>query len=102
MNMILQITETPSELSIAALLMKGGIVMVPIVLLSLATFYLLIERYLYIRSATKGRKDLMSHITRFLHHGDINPPSFMPTRIPRYWKNHSERTGTRWQADQGN
>ena len=71
MNMILQITETPSELSIAALLMKGGIVMVPIVLLSLATFYLLIERYLYIRSATKGRKDLMSHITRFLHHGDI-------------------------------
>src|SRR5258708_39593824 len=71
MNMILQITEPPSELSIAALLMKGGIVMVPIILLSLATFYLLIERYLYIRSATNGRKDLMSHISRFLHTGDI-------------------------------
>jgi len=75
MHMILQITEqiteTPAELSIAELLMKGGVVMIPIFLLSLATVYLLIERYLYIRSATKGRKDLMSHITRFLHHGDI-------------------------------
>ncbi len=76
MTMLLQITEQavsqpPEELSIAALLMKGGIVMIPILLLSLAAFYILIERYLYIRSVTKGRKDLMSHISRLLHTGDI-------------------------------
>src|SRR6267378_563225 len=71
MNMILQITETPTELSIASLLMKGGIVMIPILLLSLATFYLLIERYLYIRAATRGRRDLMLHIKKYLQAGDI-------------------------------
>ncbi len=71
MNMILQITQTPTELSIAALLLKGGIVMIPILLLSLASFYLLIERYLYIRTATLGKKDLMSHIKQYLKAGDI-------------------------------
>ncbi len=69
--MILQITETPAELSIASLLMKGGVVMIPILLLSLASFYLLIERYLYIRNVTRGRKDLMLHIRKYLQAGDI-------------------------------
>ncbi len=70
----LQVTPTvsaPSDLSIAELIMKGGAVMVPIVLLSLVTIYILTERYLYIRSVTKGRKDLMTHIKRFLLSGDI-------------------------------
>ena len=69
--MILQIPETPSELSIASLLMKGGVVMIPIVLLSLAALYVLVERYLYIRSVTKGRKDLMLQVKKYLHAGDI-------------------------------
>ncbi len=73
--MILQITQavTPAseELSIFELIMKGGAVMVPILLLSLATIYITVERYLYIRSVTKGRKDLMTHIKRYLISGDI-------------------------------
>src|ERR1700690_3392120 len=71
MTMILQIAQPPAELSIASLLLKGGYVMIPILLLSLATFYLLIERYLYIRTATQGKKDLMSHIRKYLQAGDI-------------------------------
>jgi biopolymer transport protein ExbB len=73
--MILQITQavTPAseELSIFELIMKGGAVMVPILLLSVITIYLAAERFLYIRSVTKGRKDLMTHIKRYLLSGDI-------------------------------
>jgi len=45
--------------------------MIPIVLLSLAAFYILVERYRYIRSVTKGRKDLMIQIKKYLQAGDI-------------------------------
>lgn len=45
--------------------------MIPILLLSLASFYILIERYLYIRAATRGRKDLMVQIKKYLRAGDI-------------------------------
>ncbi len=69
--MVLQITETPPDLSIASLLMKGGIVMIPILFLSLVALYVLVERYRYIRAATKGKKDLMSHIKKYLQAGDI-------------------------------
>jgi len=73
--MILQITQavTPpsEELSIFELIMKGGAVMVPILLLSVITLYIAVERYLYIRSVTKGRKDLMMHIKRYLLAADI-------------------------------
>ena len=45
--------------------------MYPILLLSVASFYLLVERYLYIRSVTKSRSDLMGQIKRYLQSGDI-------------------------------
>lgn len=74
--MILQITQaattpTTEELQFSELIFKGGFVMVPIILLSLITIYLAVERFLYIRSVTKGRKDLMTHIKRYLLSGDI-------------------------------
>jgi biopolymer transport protein ExbB len=78
--MILQITETPAELSVAALLMKGGYVMIPIILLSLAAFYLLIERYRYIRSVTGGRKDLMVQIQKYLQAGDIKAAKMLASQ----------------------
>ncbi|MEJ0056689.1 MAG: hypothetical protein WDN75_14150 [Bacteroidota bacterium] len=48
---LLQITTEPTRLSILELLMKGGPVMVPIVLLSMLSVYILAERYLYLRNA---------------------------------------------------
>jgi biopolymer transport protein ExbB len=69
--MILQITEPTPDLSIFSLLIKGGIVMIPILLLSLATFYILVERYLYIRGVVGGRSDLMAQIKKYLQSGDI-------------------------------
>lgn len=51
--------------------------MIPILILSLASFYVLIERYLYIRTATKGKKDLMSHVRKYLQAGDIKGAKMM-------------------------
>jgi biopolymer transport protein ExbB len=47
-----QMTDTTQVNNIAELLMKGGIIMIPIILLSLISIYLFIERYIYIRNAS--------------------------------------------------
>ena len=69
--MILQITETAADLTIFQLILKGGVVMIPIILLSVAAFYILIERWMYISKVTKGRKDLIVQIKKYLQAGDI-------------------------------
>lgn len=61
---------TTVQLSILGLLVKGGPIMVPIVLLSLATVYLLIERWLYISSATKTSPGLVEELAGHLDHGN--------------------------------
>jgi biopolymer transport protein ExbB len=45
------LTDTNSVNNVAELLMKGGFIMIPIILLSILSVYLFIERYLYIRKA---------------------------------------------------
>ena len=44
-----QLRDTNSVTSVAELLMKGGYIMIPIILLSIISIYSFIERYLYIR-----------------------------------------------------
>lgn len=68
--------DTPAEvtyegLSIAELLLKGGIVMIPIVLLLFIATYLFIERFLYIRQKAKSQRDLIQNITRLIKDSDI-------------------------------
>ena len=41
--------DTNSVDNVAELLMKGGYIMIPIILLSIISIYLFIERYLYIK-----------------------------------------------------
>jgi biopolymer transport protein ExbB len=48
-----QMTDTTQVNNVAELLMKGGIIMIPIILLSLVSIYLFIERYIYIRNASR-------------------------------------------------
>jgi biopolymer transport protein ExbB len=48
-----QMTDTTQVNNVAELLMKGGIIMIPIILLSIVSIYLFIERYIYIRNATR-------------------------------------------------
>src|SRR5690349_20890016 len=72
MNNLLQITETPDSMTWFELLAKGGVIMIPIFLLSIATLYLFIERYMFILKATKFRREFMTNIKSALHSGDIN------------------------------
>jgi biopolymer transport protein ExbB len=44
-----QLKDTNSVNNVAELLMKGGYIMIPIILLSLISIYIFIERFVYIR-----------------------------------------------------
>ncbi|MEO8472526.1 MAG: MotA/TolQ/ExbB proton channel family protein [Chryseolinea sp.] len=83
-NILLQISQTPvevtpdapAELSVLSLLMKGGIVMIPIVLLWFVTTYIFIERYLYIRAKTKRQKDFLNNVTKMIKGADVRNALF--------------------------
>ncbi len=64
----------PAEDSLTALelLMKGGYLMIPIVLLSLISIYVLIERYSFIKKAGKVDKNFMEGIKDNLRKGNID------------------------------
>lgn len=66
------ITNAPDQLSMIGLLVKGGPIMVPIVLLSVVTVYLLIERWLYISSVTRNNPDFIESIVSDLGNGNEN------------------------------
>jgi len=71
MNNLLQITETPESLTWFELLSKGGVIMIPIFLLSLAALYVFIERYLFLSKATRYKREFMANIKSALQAGDI-------------------------------
>lgn len=54
------------------LMMKGGVIMIPIVLLSLVTFYIFIERMAYIRRTTAIEKGLIPSVTGDIKSGNSN------------------------------
>ncbi len=58
-------------ISLLDLLMKGGYVMIPIILLSFISVYLFIERYQYIKSTGKYDASFLAHIGKQLREGDI-------------------------------
>jgi biopolymer transport protein ExbB len=57
-----RLTDTNTVNNVAELLMKGGIIMIPIILLSILSVYLFIERYLYIRKASLIDESLVKNI----------------------------------------
>jgi len=68
---LVQINQPPEPLSVFELMMKGGIVMIPILLLWLVAMYIFIERYLYLRTATKAKHDFVANINKHLQQGDL-------------------------------
>jgi biopolymer transport protein ExbB len=68
---LLQINQPPEALSVFELMMKGGVVMIPILLLWLIAMYIFIERYLYLRIATKAKQDFVLNINKHLQQGDL-------------------------------
>lgn len=85
--MILQIDAPPQdELTFIELIMKGGVVMIPILLLSVAAVYVAIERYLYLRSTLNRDSNFLSKITRALSSGNI-------AEAKRYAQDEDSATG---------
>jgi biopolymer transport protein ExbB len=85
--MILQIAAPPQdELTFVELIMKGGYVMIPILLLSIAAIYVAIERYLYLRSTLNRDDNFLSKITRALSSGNI-------AEAKRYAEDENSATG---------
>ncbi len=85
--MILQIAAPPQdELTFIELIMKGGVVMIPILLLSVAALYVAIERYLYLKSTVNRDSNFLSKITRALSSGNI-------AEAKRYAQDEDSATG---------
>jgi len=60
------------KLTLLDLAIKGGWVMIPIVLLSFVAAYIFIERYYVIRNATKEDMNFMNRIKDYIHDGKID------------------------------
>jgi biopolymer transport protein ExbB len=54
--------DTNAVNNVAELLMKGGFIMIPIILLSIFSIYIFIERFLYIRKSAVVDEDLIYNI----------------------------------------
>lgn len=66
--------ETASEmkLTLLDLAIKGGWVMIPIILLSFVAAYIFIERFYVIRRATREDTNFMNRIKDYIHDGKID------------------------------
>ncbi len=60
------------KLTLLDFAIKGGWVMIPIILLSLVAAYIFIERYYVIRKATKEDTNFMNRIRDYIHDGKID------------------------------
>jgi biopolymer transport protein ExbB len=57
-----QLTDTNTVNNVAQLLMKGGFIMIPIILLSLISIYFFVERFIFIRRSSVIDENLVSNI----------------------------------------
>lgn len=64
-------TPSPEGLSIIDLLQKGGVIMIPIFLMSFLALYIFVERLLYINKASKLDPNFLGVIKDKLYKGDI-------------------------------
>ena len=64
-------TTSDAELTLLDFAIKGGWVMIPIVLLSFVAVYIFIERYYVIRKATKEDQNFMNRIKDYIHDGKV-------------------------------
>ena len=78
LKLIMQAGAEPIEnasamkLTLLDLTIKGGWVMIPIILLSFVAAYIFIERYYVIRNATKEDNNFMNRIKDYIHDGKLD------------------------------
>ncbi|HPD95243.1 MAG: MotA/TolQ/ExbB proton channel family protein [Bacteroidales bacterium] len=60
------------ELSFIDLAIKGGWIMIPLVILSIMAVYIFVERYLSIRKSAKSDSNFMNRIKEYIHEDKID------------------------------
>jgi biopolymer transport protein ExbB len=70
-NVVIEKIATTNEISVLEFILKGGFFLIPISILLFYTFYLIIERYLYIHKASKIDVLLMRDVRDNLHSGKL-------------------------------
>ena len=81
--MILQIQQAGNTVDLASqsaeetislfdLALKGGIIMIPLLLFSFIAVYIIVERYVAIKKANKIEMNFMNKIRDFIHSGNID------------------------------
>jgi biopolymer transport protein ExbB len=61
-----------NEISVLEFLLKGGVFLIPIGILLFYTFYIIVERFLYIKKSAKIDKNLMRDIKENLNSGHLD------------------------------
>lgn len=65
-------TESTATMNLWDLALKGGIFMIPLLLLSVLSIYIFIERLLVIRKAAHEDKTFMERIKDYIHDGEVD------------------------------
>ena len=71
-NVVIEKIAPNTEISVLEFIFKGGFFLIPISILLFYTFYLIIERYLYIHKASKIDNHLMVDIRDNLNLGKLD------------------------------
>ena len=71
-NVVIEKIATTNEISVLEFILKGGFFLIPISILLFYTFYLIIERYLYIHKASKIDALLMRDVRNNLNSGKLD------------------------------
>ncbi|MBP8157562.1 MAG: MotA/TolQ/ExbB proton channel family protein, partial [Flavobacterium sp.] len=71
-NVVIEKIASNNEISVLEFILKGGFFLIPISILLFYTFYLIIERYLYIHKASKIDALLMRDVRDNLHSGKLD------------------------------
>jgi biopolymer transport protein ExbB len=70
-NVVIEKIAPNTEISVLGFILKGGFFLIPIAILLFYTFYVIIERYLYISKASKIDNRLIQDVGDKLHAGNI-------------------------------
>lgn len=68
---------TEETLNVWSLCLKGGIIMIPLLILSLVSIYIFIERWLALRKAATEDATFMKKIKDYIHDGEIESATLL-------------------------
>lgn len=71
-NVVIEKIAPNTEISVLGFILKGGFFLIPISILLFYTFYIIIERYLYIKKASKIDYHLMKDVRDNLNSGNLD------------------------------